>query len=112
VEPVRGKGPSRGRGFREGQTWYDRALRATLYVYRLPRAASPIALMMEAVQTPETLVNSYQSTRRYNPEGSRLHGPTRQEAQIEVARCLKHKRPPRNVTLYSRSVRNFYSKYF
>jgi hypothetical protein len=30
----------------------------------------PIALMMEAVQTSETSVNSYQSTRRYNPEDS------------------------------------------
>jgi hypothetical protein len=29
-----------------------------------------IALMMEAVQTSETLVNSYQSTQRYNPEDS------------------------------------------
>jgi hypothetical protein len=29
-----------------------------------------IALMMEAVQTSETSVNSYQSTRRYNPEDS------------------------------------------
>jgi hypothetical protein len=28
--------------------------------------------MMEAVQTAETLVNSYQSTRRYNPEDSHL----------------------------------------
>jgi hypothetical protein len=28
---------------------------------------------MEAVQTTETLVNSYQSTRRYNPEDSHLH---------------------------------------
>jgi hypothetical protein len=31
------------------------------------------ALMMEAVQTSETLVNSYQSTRRYKPEESHLH---------------------------------------
>jgi hypothetical protein len=31
-----------------------------------------MALMMEAVQTSETLVNSYQSTRRYNPEDSHL----------------------------------------
>jgi hypothetical protein len=31
-----------------------------------------IALMMEAVQTAETSVNSYQSTRRYNPEDSHL----------------------------------------
>jgi hypothetical protein len=29
-----------------------------------------IALMMEAVQTCETLVNLYQPTRRYNPEES------------------------------------------
>jgi hypothetical protein len=35
-----------------------------------------IALMVEAVQTSETLVNSYRSTRRYNPEHSHLrtHG--------------------------------------
>jgi hypothetical protein len=31
-----------------------------------------IALMMEAVQTSETSVNSYRSTRRYNPEDSHL----------------------------------------
>jgi hypothetical protein len=33
---------------------------------------SAIALMMEAVQTCETLVNSHQSTRRYNPEDIHL----------------------------------------
>jgi hypothetical protein len=32
-----------------------------------------IALMLQAVQTSEALVNSYQSTRRYNPEDSHLH---------------------------------------
>jgi hypothetical protein len=31
------------------------------------------ALMMEAVRTSETLVNSYQSTRGYNPEDSHHH---------------------------------------
>jgi hypothetical protein len=31
-----------------------------------------IALMMEAVQTSETLVDLYQFTRRYNPEDRRL----------------------------------------
>jgi hypothetical protein len=36
------------------------------------------ALMMEAVQTSETLVNSYQSTRRYNPEDSHLHSHCRE----------------------------------
>jgi hypothetical protein len=33
-----------------------------------------IALMMEAARTSETLVNFYQTTRRYNPEDSHLHG--------------------------------------
>jgi hypothetical protein len=35
-------------------------------------ASIVIALMMEAVQTSETLVNLYQSARRYNPEDSHL----------------------------------------
>jgi hypothetical protein len=39
----------------------------------IARAASLIALKMVAVQTSETSVNSYQSTRRYNPEDSHLH---------------------------------------
>jgi hypothetical protein len=30
------------------------------------------ALMMEAARTSETLVNFYQTTRRYNPEDSNL----------------------------------------
>jgi hypothetical protein len=32
------------------------------------------ALMMGAARTSETLVNFYQTTRRYNPEDSHLHG--------------------------------------
>jgi hypothetical protein len=32
-----------------------------------------IALMMEAARTSETLVNFYQTTRRYNPEDSHLN---------------------------------------
>jgi hypothetical protein len=35
-------------------------------------AASIIALMMEAARDSETLVNFYQTTRRYNPEDSHL----------------------------------------
>jgi hypothetical protein len=35
---------------------------------------SLIALFLEAVQTSETLVNLFQSTRRYNPEDSHLLG--------------------------------------
>jgi hypothetical protein len=34
--------------------------------------ASLIALMMEAARASETLVNFYQTTRRYNPEDSHL----------------------------------------
>jgi hypothetical protein len=33
-----------------------------------------IVLMMEAVKTPETLINSYKSKRRYIPEDSHLQG--------------------------------------
>jgi hypothetical protein len=33
---------------------------------------SKLALVMEAVRTSETLVNFYQTTRRYNPEDSHL----------------------------------------
>jgi hypothetical protein len=32
-----------------------------------------IALMMEAARTSETLVNFYQTTRRYNPEDNHLN---------------------------------------
>jgi hypothetical protein len=43
-----------------------------------PRAASLIALMMEAVQTSETLVKSYQSARPYNLEYSHIRRQTSQ----------------------------------
>jgi hypothetical protein len=35
-------------------------------------ASGLIALMLEATRTSETLVNFYQTTRRYNPEDSHL----------------------------------------
>jgi hypothetical protein len=38
--------------------------------------------MMEAVQTTETLLNSHQSTRRYNPEGSHLHTHRRENLKF------------------------------
>jgi hypothetical protein len=37
---------------------------STFYIFLLPPSSG---LMMEAVQTYETSINSYQSTRRYNP---------------------------------------------
>jgi hypothetical protein len=36
-------------------------------------AVEALTLMMEAARTSETLVNFYQTTRRYNPEDSHLH---------------------------------------
>jgi hypothetical protein len=36
------------------------------------KMAAIISLMMEAAKTSETLVNFYQTTRRYNPEDSHL----------------------------------------
>jgi hypothetical protein len=39
------------------------------------KKAAAMALMMEAARTSETLVNFYQTTRRYNPEDSHLGSP-------------------------------------
>jgi hypothetical protein len=39
----------------------------------LTAVSTKIALMMEAARTSETLVNFYQTTRRYNPEDSHLN---------------------------------------
>jgi hypothetical protein len=41
--------------------------------------AKSVALMMEAARTSETLVNFYQTTRRYNPEDSHLHNHRRKD---------------------------------
>jgi hypothetical protein len=38
----------------------------------LPPSSSLTTLVMEAASTSETLVNFYQTTRRYNPEDSHL----------------------------------------
>jgi hypothetical protein len=42
--------------------------------------------MMEAVQTSETLVNTHQSTRRYNPEDRHLHAHRREDLKQHVVR--------------------------
>jgi hypothetical protein len=42
------------------------------FIFRSSWQSWIIALMMEAVRTSETLVNFYQTIRRYNPEGSHL----------------------------------------
>jgi hypothetical protein len=41
-------------------------------VATLPPSSGRIVLMMEAARTSETLVNFYQTTRRYNPKESNL----------------------------------------
>jgi hypothetical protein len=45
-------------------------------------------LMMEALQASEALVNSYQSTRRYNPEDSHLHSHRREDLKSQNSTCL------------------------
>jgi hypothetical protein len=43
-----------------------------------------IALMMTAASTPETSVNFYQATRRYNPEDSHLHTRRRENLKSQT----------------------------
>jgi hypothetical protein len=51
-----------------------------------------MALMMEVARTSETLVNFYQSTRRYNPEDSHLRKHSyfalRDVTQKQISVCL------------------------
>jgi hypothetical protein len=54
-------------------------------------ASIAIALMMEAARTSETLVNLYQTTRRYNPEDSHLRTYRRENLksyQATLFQCL------------------------
>jgi hypothetical protein len=60
--------------------WFVAPL-SVVYVYQFSEdliACIIRAMMMEAVQTSETSVNSYQSTWRHNPEDGRLY-PDRRE---------------------------------
>jgi hypothetical protein len=50
-----------------------------------------IALMMETAKTSETLVNLYQSTRRYNPEDSHLHTHRRENLKSYLLFALNLK---------------------
>jgi hypothetical protein len=43
---------------------------------------------MEAARTSETLVNFYQTTRRYNPEDSNLHTHRRENLKSYFAEVL------------------------
>jgi hypothetical protein len=62
---------------------------------------------MDTVQTYETLVNSYQSTRRYNPEDSHLHSRRRENLKsYPTASHLKSAVKPTPET-----TRNRYIKY-
>jgi hypothetical protein len=53
----------------------------------LPPSSEAI-LMMEAERTSETLVNFYQTTRRYNPEDSRLRTHRRENLKSYLPRNL------------------------
>jgi hypothetical protein len=53
-----------------------------------------VALMMEAARTSETLVNFYQTTRRYNPEDS--HRLTHRRENLKsylLVSCFTHENP-------------------
>jgi hypothetical protein len=51
-----------------------------------------MAVMIKAVQTSETSVNSYQSTRRYNPEDILLHQDCNERRDKAVAyEIITHK---------------------
>jgi hypothetical protein len=62
------------------------------------RAKAP---MMEAVQTSETLGNSYQSTRRYNPEDSHLHTHRRENQNSYIIRHSLYLKKPSGTTNFS-----------
>jgi hypothetical protein len=47
-----------------------------------------IALMMEAARTSETLVNFYQTTRRYNPGDGRLRTRHRENLKSYLLRFV------------------------
>jgi hypothetical protein len=44
--------------------------------------------MMEAARTSETLVNFYQTTRRYNPEDSHLHTHRRENLKSYLKKSV------------------------
>jgi hypothetical protein len=78
MRPVRGKGTwrrprlrgkdRRGRGGGRGRDW-----RCCTRCFQRPLRVWVSALVMEAVRSSETSVDSHLSTRRYNPEDSHLH---------------------------------------
>jgi hypothetical protein len=53
------------------------------------RAASVIALMMEAARTSETLVDIYLTTRQYIPEDSESHTHRRENLKSHVCKVFK-----------------------
>jgi hypothetical protein len=58
-------------------------------VFWVVAPCSLVALMMEAVQTSEALVNLYQSTRRCNPEDGHLHTHRRENLKSYFVIVLK-----------------------
>jgi hypothetical protein len=47
-----------------------------------------VALMMEAARTSETLVNIYQTTRRYNPEDSHIRTHRRENLKSYMRKVI------------------------
>jgi hypothetical protein len=52
-----------------------------------------VVLMMEAARTSETLVNFYQTTRRYNPEDSHLRTHRRENLKSYLIYYFPHFSP-------------------
>jgi hypothetical protein len=69
---------------------YSPKLKTLLYIKMAIFWVVAIALMMEAARTYETLVNSYQTTRRYNPDDSHLHTHHRENLKSYLLYTVLH----------------------
>jgi hypothetical protein len=63
--------------------WFRKKMKMAVFSVVAPCSLGGllIALMMEAARTSETLVNFYQTTRRYNPEDNHLRSHRRQNSK-------------------------------
>jgi hypothetical protein len=61
----------------------------TVFWVVAPCSLAIIALMMEAARNSETLVNFYQTTRRYNPEDRHLRTHRRENLKSYMVKNLQ-----------------------
>jgi hypothetical protein len=67
-------------------------------VYQRFRGTCCLHLMMEAERTSETLVNFYQTIRRYNPEDSHIHTHRLRTSNPTCTLCFTSKSPSEKET--------------